>query len=84
LHRTLIAAIAAAVALITAGCSSEQVYGAAQTWQRNECYKINDAAERQRCLASNSRSYDDYQRQAEAARRAASSSTPAARPASAP
>lgn len=50
------------------GCSSQQAYGAGQAWQRNECYKIDDGAERSRCLASASTSYEAYQRQAAAAK----------------
>ena len=47
-------------------CSSQQAYGVGQAWQRSECFKISDAQERSRCLASASTSYDDYKRQAEA------------------
>lgn len=62
------AALAGLAAL--AGCASPQSYGAGQAWQRNECYKIDDAQERGRCLASASTSYDDYKRQTENAKRA--------------
>lgn len=55
-------------AVVVAACSSQQLYGAGQQWQRNECYKINEAQERQRCLSSTSTSYDDYKRQSEAAK----------------
>lgn len=51
-----------------AGCSSQQAYGVGQTWQRNECYKINDAQERSRCMSSASTSYDEYKRQSDAAK----------------
>jgi hypothetical protein len=73
MHRfpPVIAACAAlGASLLAAGCSSWQAYAAAQTWQRNECYKINDAQERSRCLSSASTSYEAYRRQAEAARAA--------------
>jgi hypothetical protein len=59
------------VALLTLalhGCSSQQVYGAGQAWQRQDCTRINDAQERNRCMARASTSYEDYKRQAEAAR----------------
>lgn len=56
-------------ALGLAACSTQQAYGAAQAWQRNECHKIIDAQERSRCLASSSTSYEDYKRQSEAARK---------------
>jgi hypothetical protein len=51
------------------GCSSQQTYGVGQAWQRNECFKINDAQERSRCLASASTSYEEYNRKAEAAKK---------------
>lgn len=65
----LLAAVAAAP-LFTA-CSSQQAYGTGQAWQRNECYRINDAQERSRCLSSASTSFDEYKRQSEAARKSA-------------
>lgn len=49
-------------------CSSQQLYGTGQAWQRQECNKIIDAQERGRCLASASTSYDEYRRQSEAAK----------------
>jgi hypothetical protein len=57
-----------AVALSAAACSPQQFYGVGQTWQRNECNKIIDSQERARCNASASKSFDAYQREAEAAR----------------
>jgi hypothetical protein len=38
-----------------------------QGWQQQECRKLPDAAERQRCLGSTAASYDDYRRAREAA-----------------
>ena len=49
-------------------CSSQQLYGAGQAWQHQECNKINDTQERGRCMASASTSYEEYKRQAEAAK----------------
>ncbi len=49
------------------GCSSRAVYQTVQGWQQQECRKLPDAAERQRCLNSTAASYDDYRRQREAA-----------------
>ena len=51
-----------ACALVTA-CSSQQTYATGQTWQRNECNKIIDTQERQRCLARANDSYETYQKQ---------------------
>ena len=53
------------VALLPA-CSMRQVYDAGQAWQQQECSRIADLPERKRCMAS--LSYDDYQRQAAAAK----------------
>ena len=50
------------------GCSSQEVYGAGQAWQRQECSKIMDTQDRSRCMASASRSYDEFKREAEAAK----------------
>ena len=62
-------AIASVGALVlVSGCSSPQAYGVGQAWQRNECYKINDAQERSRCLARASTSYEEYKRQTESAK----------------
>jgi hypothetical protein len=55
-------------ATLLPACSSQQAYGAGQAWQRQECNKLPDAAERSRCMASASTSFEDYQRQATAAR----------------
>lgn len=49
------------------GCCARAAYQAVQGWQRQECRKIADAAERQRCLASTAGGYDDYRRAREAA-----------------
>lgn len=64
------AAIVALVLLSAslAACSSRAVYQTVQGWQQQECRKLPDAAERQRCLGSTAASYDDYRRAREAAR----------------
>lgn len=49
-------------------CSSQHLYGISQAWQRNECYKIVDAQEQGRRMASASMSYDEYKRRIEAAK----------------
>jgi hypothetical protein len=50
-------------ALFGTACSSQQTYASGQTWQRNECNKIIDMQERQRCVAKSNDSYDTYQKQ---------------------
>jgi flagellar motility protein MotE (MotC chaperone) len=44
-------------------CTSDQRYGAVQTWQRQNCLKIQDAAERQRCLQQADLSRERYEQE---------------------
>lgn len=53
------------------GCTSQQLYGSGQLWQKQECNKIIESQQRARCMQSAARSYDDYQREAAAAARGA-------------
>lgn len=50
------------------GCSSQQLYGVGQAWQENECNKIVDMQERNRCMSGTATSYEDYKRQSDAAK----------------
>jgi hypothetical protein len=52
------------LAMLASGCSSEQVYNAAAGWRRNECYKIGDLEQRERCLKEAERPYDAYRKAA--------------------
>ncbi len=65
-----LALLAATMIVATAipGCSSQQLYGVGQSWQRQECNRINDTQDRNRCMASANTSHDDYTRQAESAK----------------
>jgi hypothetical protein len=54
------------VLLSVAGCSTRQLYSTGQSWQRQECLRLPDLAERDRCMRSTARSYDEFR--AEAAR----------------
>ena len=53
------------LALVLAGCSGEQAYNAGQNWQRNQCTRLPDKAEYDRCMASANASYDSYKRETE-------------------
>ena len=58
------------VSMIAAtGCSWQQAYVSAQGWQRNQCYRVPDQTERERCLASTALAYDDYRRQTDGDRK---------------
>ena len=59
--RTILLLASTLVGLLFAACSSQQTYATGQTWQRNECNKIIDMQERQRCVAKANESYDSYQ-----------------------
>ncbi|MCB1997069.1 MAG: hypothetical protein H6932_16430 [Burkholderiaceae bacterium] len=63
----LLLTLAAAAAL--GACTSRQLYAAGQQWQANECRKLPQP-EQPRCRASNALSFEDYQREAAAARAA--------------
>jgi hypothetical protein len=52
-----------------AGCSWQQAYSAAQEWQRNQCNRLTEQTERDRCLNSTKMSYEDYRRQTEEGKR---------------
>jgi hypothetical protein len=66
---TSVRIIAAATFVLLAGCSSQQLYNVGQGWQKQECLKLPDIAERQRCEKSTALSYERYKAEAEAAKR---------------
>jgi hypothetical protein len=69
-HAKLSASLVPLVSLLvaTAGCSTQQLYASGQAWQRNECQRIQDFQERKRCSDSSAVSYEEYQKQAAAAK----------------
>lgn len=60
-----IAAISIVCSLFS-GCTSQQLYGTGQEYQRNQCMHIPDKAESDRCLGKINTSYDDYKREKDA------------------
>lgn len=66
LRRSLLLPLAVLAVNALGACSSQQMYGAGQAWQRNECFKINDQQERDRCLASAAISYEQYKHEVQA------------------
>lgn len=59
----LLACAIAVSTLLVSGCTSQQLYATGQGWQRNECNKLLDQSERERCMRQADTSYDDYKRQ---------------------
>lgn len=53
--------------LALSGCSNRQVYDSLQGAKQNECSKVVDNSERQRCFDDANKSYDRYRREREAA-----------------
>jgi hypothetical protein len=50
-------------------CTAEQAYGTGQAWQRNQCNRLPDKAEYDRCMESANTSYEKYKRETEAQQR---------------
>jgi len=51
------------VCSLFAGCTSQQLYGVSQEYQRNQCLYIPDKVESDKCLSKINISYDDYKRE---------------------
>jgi hypothetical protein len=64
-HRCMAALL---LALATA-CTTQTAYDSGQEWQKAQCRKLPDMAERQRCEKSAALSYDQYQTEAQAVKR---------------
>ena len=59
--------VVAVMAAALSSCSTRQWYSAGQHWQASECRK-RPPAERERCMNSQAMSYEEYQREAAAAK----------------
>ncbi len=51
------------IALLCTGCSSQQLFTTGQAWQRQQCDRLADAQDRQRCLERAAVDYDRYRRE---------------------
>ena len=51
-----------AIVSALAGCAASLVYDSGRSWKQQECYKIPEQYERQRCLHSAAMSYEEYRR----------------------
>ncbi len=57
--------LAVFAAALLPGCSAQQAYGVAQGWDRNQCNRIPDKAEFDRCMSRTGATYDSYRQQTE-------------------
>jgi hypothetical protein len=59
--------LTALAVIVTAmpGCSWQVAYSSAQGWQRNQCNRLVDQTERERCAASASMPYDEFRSRSE-------------------
>jgi hypothetical protein len=60
---------AAAVALLGTACTSQTAYYTTQELQKEQCRKLLDMAERQRCEKSATMGYDQYKAETDAVKR---------------
>lgn len=61
-----ILAIVAVIAIVTAtGCTTQQLYTTSQSWQRNQCTRLVDQLERERCQVNAGASYETYTKQSD-------------------
>ena len=51
--------------MFLSACTTEQAYYTAQGWKRNQCNKLPDKAEFDRCMSDTDTAYESYKRQAE-------------------
>ena len=65
MNSRILTAVVTAIVLATAGCTTQQLYSTGQLWQRNQCTRLMDQQERERCLASASASYETYKKQSD-------------------
>ncbi|HYS56585.1 MAG TPA: hypothetical protein VEM34_00400 [Burkholderiales bacterium] len=63
--RAIFILMALLVALSLSACTTEQAYYTGQAWQRNQCNKLPDKAEFDRCMSKTSTTYESYKRQTE-------------------
>jgi hypothetical protein len=61
--KTIFVVLSLLPALFLPACTAEQAYGSGQAWQRNQCARIPDKAEYDRCMGKADTSYDSYKRE---------------------
>jgi len=68
LRPTLILVLAASTLPLSA-CTTEQLHGTAQGYERNQCSKIADKVEFDRCMARANTAFESYKRESGAERK---------------
>lgn len=63
MHRLTIACLAVILLNVLSACSSQQLYASGQGYQRNQCERLPDMGERQRCLEKANMSYEEYKKE---------------------
>jgi hypothetical protein len=66
--RRVCRASALLAATVLAACTTQDAYQAGQAWQKQQCAKLQDSAERTRCEQSAAVSWERYRAEAEAAK----------------
>jgi hypothetical protein len=66
MHRPAIFCVATILFGALSGCSSQQMYASGQGYQRNQCERLPDMGERQRCLEKANMSYEEYKKETRA------------------
>jgi hypothetical protein len=57
--------LALLTAWLTWGCTAQQAYGTGQAWQRNQCSKLPDKVDYDRCMSQTQTTYESYKQQTE-------------------
>ena len=63
MERSLSILAASLVAIWLSACTPERAYYSAQAWRQNQCQRIADKAEFDRCMNDASMSYETYKRE---------------------
>jgi hypothetical protein len=66
MHRLAFVCLATILFAALSGCSSQQMYESGKGYQRNQCERLPDMGERQRCLEKANVSYEQYKKETKA------------------
>lgn len=65
MNSRILAIVVTVTMVTTTGCTTQQLYTTGQSWQRNQCTRLMDQQERERCLANAGASYETYKKQSD-------------------